>query len=1139
MSAKSDKREAATLNLDIHVVIKELWDGSWITFPVADPSLVSWGPAGESLQEQSAFLGAWLARVPPDQIERFCLPAEVDLREVDVIIPRDDLPHRLQIATPLSLACALIPAGRDTWVVILPLRHTFYVAQREDLDAAIRAEAVRVAAAGELSPQDWMDLLPPRSWSLRTITAQVERQDHGGGGRASSLRRELEDKKRRKEAAEILTSIGRPLHAGAASKPAPALVGRQKAMSVLTPLLEGADRLGVALVGPSQAGKSALLAGWLRAARAGGGAPLAFATSGAQLIAGMSGMGQWQARLRRVLEAAELLDAVLVFEDLGDLFGDQADGQVDMAGAIKPFLEEGRVRLVGELTPEALDLFEGRHVGFFGCLHRVTLEALSADEAAEALRARIAWSHAHEPQRPNLALDAVAPLIELVERYLPYQAFPGKAIRLYEDLRGICERRLAPEGSWPPIDAAQVFEAFSVQSGIPAFLLRQDAPLRQEVIEERLRRELIGQHDAIQRVAQTLCVIKARLQPASKPLATFLFIGPTGVGKTELARALSRLLFGSDRRLLRFDMSEFMDAEAADRLIQGVGSDEGLLTRRVRQQPFCVVLLDEIEKAHPAVFDLLLQVCGEGRLTDARGRTAWFHNAIIIMTSNLGAGHRRPAIGMGRAQVSDADHYEAQVQGHFRPEFVGRLDRIIAFAALDRAEILDVARMATRKLRDRRGFIEAGVELEVSDKALERLAEGGYDPVYGARALRRHLDARLVNPAARLMGRLGAAARQGMVRVSVEGEPEAPRGQLLASDVIEGLAFEVTRGRGRSARQDLRGALSISAVRRHVGDSFSLDTVERVRERLDFLVAQLSAGQGGATERRTARDLQLLQAEHHRLDALWEKIAALREEIEMLDEIAQTALLEGADPSDFLPDAEAAFARFRLGLLGVLMAVEPHRDQICLIAQEPDRHRALDQWLRPLLDDLHRRGWAVEIHIDGDQPAPFEEWHAGCRWGPARSPDAIRSWLGQPERKSRNLLLRASGPLAGALLALEAGLQRWPGPQDSEPAWLRGFCASPRIDLTPKEWLDPGLLPPAPPNLNELSSHKAVRAFKDGELIIDIGARKRRLPLDTRRYWEHFETTALEHLMLYEGHGERDRLILFEDRLKKTPEEAP
>ncbi|MBC8071969.1 MAG: ATP-dependent Clp protease ATP-binding subunit, partial [Deltaproteobacteria bacterium] len=597
--------------------------------------------------------------------------------------------------------------------------------------------------------------LPAASTELVRVELHVRRGDHDDAGARSSSRRAQQGERSRSEARKLLGSIGTEMLEAIARRKPPDVVGRDTEIRRVAALLSGEERSGVALVGPRLAGKTAVFEGLLAQQVVPFRARPVFATSGARMVAGQSGFGQLQERIGEVMRAAEQLDAVLYFDNLGDLFAGKSGGMEDLATALRPWIVEGRVRIVGESTPAEFEQHEKHHATLLSCLHRVGIEPLDTAVTRELLERRNAHARRRAGQRPLLSPAAIGPLVELAERYLVDQAFPGKAVRLYDELCAVHEHDVDETGKPHVIGVHDVHRAFSLRTGIPVFLLREDERMRRDVLEQEFRRRVIGQHEAIRRVIETLCTIKARLQPPGKPLANFLFVGPTGIGKTEVAKTLARILFGSPDRLLRYDMSEYTDRYAAERLIRGSQRDDGELTRRVRQQPFCVLLLDEIEKAHPAVFDLLLQVLGEGRLTDARGQTTHFHNAIVIMTSNLGAAHRpRQGDGAGftRASADDAErerrHYLEQVDRHFRPEFVNRIDAVIPFSSLDRQEIAQVARVSLERIRERAAFVERGTVLELGDRALALLSEGGYAPAYGARALRRHLEDQLVAPLA-------------------------------------------------------------------------------------------------------------------------------------------------------------------------------------------------------------------------------------------------------------------------------------------------------------------------------------------------------------------------------------------------------
>jgi ATP-dependent Clp protease ATP-binding subunit ClpC len=1110
--------DAGTLDFSTPLLCQQLWNGDHQAFPVAAPGLTSHAPSREAcLAEQRLFLEEHLSKVEPDELARFSLPEQVRVEMIEVLAPRADLPKRLFKPTTLELAAVIVPLAQETWAFVPALDHTVYVARNQEVLATVRADVERLLAAREPTAFEYLRLLPPKSVALETVELKLRRQD-AFSEKARQARKRLQEKLKRDQAHEILQSVSTVLHHRDEARRGPPLVGRDTELALLSSLLGGAKRQGVLLVGPELAGKTELLHAWLRAESKAGREHRVYATSGARLIAGMSGFGQWQERVLRVMRAADELGAILYFENLGELLAQHSTESIDLPAAMKPFLEEGKVRFVGELVPESLDLLESRHPGLFATLTRIRLEPLGTRHTCEALRARAAWQRQAEPSRPTLAEEAVEPLVELAERYLPSRALPGKAVRLYEEMRAGLQQERADDGRPVPLTRERVYSLFSLKTGVPEFLLREDRVLLAADVEAYFHRQLIGQELAVRRVVETLCMVKAGLQPQGKPLATFLFVGPTGVGKTELARLLASFLFGSPDRMFRFDMSEFMDAWAAERLIRGSDQGEGLLTRRVRQQPFCVLLLDELEKAHPAVFDLLLQVCGEGRLTDARGRTAWFHNTLIIMTSNLGAAHRRTPLGIGATAADDTSYYLREVHRHFRPEMVNRIDQIIPFHALTSEQVAEVARLGVEKLRQRRGLLQRGISLEVPAEATASLAASGYQEAYGARAMRRHLDQHLVVPVARALSAAGHEAQGARVEFTLrEGA----------------LAVELHKASPRTARSQLERVRALQIQRREIDALFRLDAVVQLEDQIAFLVAQLS--QGERDEKGPgAASVASLQGEHHRLDGLWAHVQKLRTALLAAEELALMALFEQQDVEPFVDDALQQLSALYRQMPAVLLALQPKRDDITLLLQEAGEGRGLDRWLLPLLEDAPRRRWVLE----GRPVEISKSSERKRRWGEPLGLEALQRTIANPERPFREVLLSARGPNAGVFLALEAGLHRFQSQQEDKekPPLLTVKPVAMRSSLSEKELSLPAISPPTPLPIKQLRLMPTVRdhlpearlALCEGACVMDF---------KDRSYFRDLELVLLEHLSHAERSGGLDREAGFSFELD-LPREA-
>ncbi len=322
------------------------------------------------------------------------------------------------------------------------------------------------------------------------------------------------------------------------------------------------------------------------------------------------------------------------------------------------------------------------------------------------------------------------------------------------------------------MDAEQVAAVVAAWTGIPVDRLVEGEREKLLRMEDALRERVVGQDDAVRVVSEAVRRSRAGLGDPSRPIGSFLFLGPTGVGKTELCKALASFLFNTEEAMTRIDMSEYMERHAVARLIGAppgyVGYEEGgRLTEAVRRRPYGVILLDEIEKAHPDVFNILLQVLDDGRLTDGQGRTVDFRNTIVVMTSNIGSGKLLDLANEGAQDWEIEAAVNDELKQTLRPELLNRIDEVSVFHQLKRSQIASIVTIQLGELRKR--LAEQEIEIEISEEALAKLAEEGWDPAFGARPLKRVIQRRLENPlAAELLA--GAIGPENVVKISVEGE---------------------------------------------------------------------------------------------------------------------------------------------------------------------------------------------------------------------------------------------------------------------------------------------------------------------------------------------------------------------------------
>ncbi len=656
-----------------------------------------------------------------------------------------------------------------------------------------------------------------RNEVIRMLSGPGGRRQGAGAGAGSGGPSPAEGKK----SSKLLDQFGRNLTKLAAEGKLDPCVGRETEIERIMQILSRRTKNNPVLVGEPGVGKTAVVEGLAQRITSSEVPELLknkqiYTLDLAALVAGSKYRGEFEERLKKVMkEITQRGDIILFIDELHNLVGaGAAEGAIDAASILKPALARGELQTIGATTLDEYRKYLERDSALERRFQKITVEEPSIDQTVEILKGlRDRYEQHHKVQITDEALRAAG---ELASRYISDRFLPDKAIDLIDEAasrmriksmtsppanrelegevestrrdkeaaieaqefekaaalrdqeRKLTNKKRELEEEWeagesgerPSIGEEEIADIVSMWTGIPVFKLTEAETQKLMRMEEELHKRVIGQHPAIEVISKAIRRSRAGLKDPKRPTGSFIFLGPSGVGKTELARTLAEFLFGDDDAMIRIDMSEYMEKHAVSRLVGSppgyIGYDEGgQLTEAVRRKPYSVLLLDEIEKAHPDVFNILLQILEDGRLTDAQGRTVDFRHAIVIMTSNIGAAEIARNTPLGFAVSDDEtgityDDMKNRIMGElkkvFRPEFLNRIDDVIVFHKLQKDEIRQIVELLLLRIRE--SMADRGLQLELTDSAKDMLVEKGWDPSMGARPLRRAIQRYIEDPLA-------------------------------------------------------------------------------------------------------------------------------------------------------------------------------------------------------------------------------------------------------------------------------------------------------------------------------------------------------------------------------------------------------